>query len=157
MPISIAKPRLASRFPQYYKYLLHISKSRLASKASSPPPLQLTGFPPPNYPFSLYLCSFQYASSFSFSLPSPNPSLPLFLLLSRPGPGCWPCPVDFLAPLWTLPGASVCSLSYICNKTYSLIMPWSGHAVSFYRSYHMGFELLLVSRTRDLPVHKNVK
>lgn len=64
------------------------------------------------------LCSLPL--SFCFP-PSPLIShLPtLFLFLSWQGQVCRSCSVhNFISLLWTLPDASGCSLSYICNKTF---------------------------------------
>lgn len=75
--ICISKHMLSSRIPQLHKYLLHISivlASMLTLLTSAPAlhSLQLTGFPPHTYSFSLYPC---------YSCWVPRASLSGFLLL----------------------------------------------------------------------------
>jgi hypothetical protein len=150
-PISIPKCMLASRTPQY---LLHISKSMLASSSLHPNPTPPPPAPghPSLHPLLLTTLLLLLLLSFSFlflNLSSLCLPLPLSVLWCSPlcvdpsqscsapasvtGPGrvCWSHQSSTLSLLRTLPDAVLSLISTIKTS----LEPRSGHVVSLYKNF----------------------
>lgn len=126
VPRSISKAMLASSFSitstsyTFQRPCQHLSSSHLLCSPNLPPTHRLPS-PKPlilliTLLFWLFFFSLPLLLLSPLSVPTHPPSA-LFLLLSWPGPVCWPCPVYyFFSLLWTLPGASGYFVSLIHKK-----------------------------------------